>query len=145
VVMTGGSPSLRRRRPMVTVTVLVNGSACSSQACSSRFLRAEEGRRGAEERFEDRELLDRKVKLPPVAGDRAAQRVKLNPGRAQHPAPGGRLAAREGTDARDQLGEVERLGQVVVGAQAQATDPLPGALAAVSMSTMTRSSRSVII
>jgi hypothetical protein len=27
VVMTGGSPSLRRSRPMVTVTVLVNGSA----------------------------------------------------------------------------------------------------------------------
>ena len=32
VLITGGSPSFRRRRPMVTVTVLVNGSACSSHA-----------------------------------------------------------------------------------------------------------------
>ena len=111
---------------MVTVTVLVNGSACSSQACSSRSLGAEEGGRGAEERLEDRELLDRKVQLPPIAGGRAPQRVKLDPGRAQDPAPGGRLAAREGADARDQLGEMERLGQVIVGTQAQAADPLPG-------------------
>ena len=63
-------------------------------------LGAEEGRRGADERFEDRELLDRKVQLPPIAGGRAPQRVKLDPGRAQDPAPGGRLAARERTDAR---------------------------------------------
>jgi hypothetical protein len=35
VVMTGGSPSLRRRRLTVTATVLVNGSACSSQTRSS--------------------------------------------------------------------------------------------------------------
>jgi len=36
VMTTGGSPSLWRRWPMMTVTVLVNGSACSSQTCSSK-------------------------------------------------------------------------------------------------------------
>src|SRR6516164_7822952 len=33
--MIGGSPSLRRSRPMVTETVLVKGSAYSSHTCSS--------------------------------------------------------------------------------------------------------------
>src|SRR6476659_9804426 len=32
--MSGGSPSLRRSRPMVTATVLLNGSAFASHTCS---------------------------------------------------------------------------------------------------------------
>ena len=53
-----------------------------------QVLGAEEGRRSRQERLEDRELLDRQLKLPPVAGDRAPQRVELDPGPAQDPAPG---------------------------------------------------------
>jgi hypothetical protein len=36
VSMMGGCPSFRRSRLMVTETVAVNGSVCSSQACSRR-------------------------------------------------------------------------------------------------------------
>src|SRR5216683_2092438 len=94
--MTGGSPSLRRRRLMVTVTVVVNGSACSSHAVSRRSVAGRDPRNG----------------------------VEFDPGLAQDAGSRGGLAAGEGADAQHELGEVERLGEVVVGAQAQAANPV---------------------
>src|SRR5258708_829443 len=35
VSISGGSPSLRRSRAIVTETILLNGSACASHTCSS--------------------------------------------------------------------------------------------------------------
>jgi hypothetical protein len=54
------------------------------------------------------------------------QRIELDAGRAQRPGPRGGAAPGERADAQDQLGEVEGLGQVVVGAQDQAADPVGG-------------------
>jgi hypothetical protein len=50
-----------------------------------QVLRAEERGPGAQQRLEDPEFLNRQVELPPVAGDRAPQRVELDPGRPQGP------------------------------------------------------------
>ena len=124
--MTGGSPSLRRRRPTVTVTVLVNGSACSSQTCSSRSsARRKAGLARSSASSTPNSLTDRSSCRPSRVTVRrtgsssipAARRVRA---RARRLAPGQRA------DAQHELGEVERLGQVVVGAQAQAADPVPG-------------------
>ena len=86
---------------------------------------AEEGGAGAQQRLEHAELLDRQVQRAPVPDGCAPQRVELEAGRLQHPGPGRGLPAGQGADAQHQLGEVEGLGQVVIGAQAQAADPLP--------------------
>src|SRR5258708_39409876 len=88
-----------------------------------QVLGAEEAGPGPEQRLEYPEFLGRQVKLPPVTGDRAPQRIELDPGRAQDPGPRGGLAPGEGADAQDELGEVEWLGQGGVGAQAPAGDP----------------------
>ena len=124
--MTGGSPSLRRRRPMVTVTVLVNGSACSSQTCSSRSSALRKAGLARSRASRTANSLTDRSSVPSVAGGGAAQRVELDPGRAQGAGPRGGLAAGQGADAQHQLGEVERLGEVVVGAQGQAADPVAG-------------------
>ena len=124
--MMSGSPSLRRSRPMVTWTVLVKGSAFSSQAWARRSSALRAAGRGFQQGFEHGELLGREVELPPVAGDGAAQRVELDPGGAQDAGPGGGLAAGQGADAQHEFGEVEGLGQVVVGAEAEAGDPVGG-------------------
>ncbi len=49
----------------------------------------------------------------------------LVPGRARDAGPGGGLAASQGADAEHEFGEVEGLGQVVVGAQGQSGDAVP--------------------
>jgi hypothetical protein len=66
------------------------------------------------------------VKEPPRAGDRAPRRVKLDAGGAQDAGAGGGLATGGGVDVQHELGEVEWLGGVVFGAQAQAhaADPV---------------------
>ena len=91
-----------------------------------QVLGAEEGRAGAQQGLQQGELLDRQVELPAVAGGGAAERVELDAGRAQRPGARGGPAAGQRADAQDQLGEVERLGEVVVGAQRQAADPVAG-------------------
>jgi hypothetical protein len=58
--------------------------------------------------------------LVSFAADRAAQRVKLEAAGPQDPRAGRGLPAGQRADAQDEFGEVEGLGQVVVGAQAQA-------------------------
>jgi hypothetical protein len=80
--------SLRRRRLMVIVTVLVNGSAGSSQTCSMRSLRAEEG--GARARPAVRRI-----------GSSSMPAVRAGCG------IGRRAGAGQGADARDEFGKVE--------------------------------------
>src|SRR5580704_15553289 len=87
---------------------------------------AEEGGAGAQQRLEHAELLDRQVQRAPVPDGCAAQRVELETARLQDAGPGRGLPAGQGADAQDEFGEVKRLGQVVIGAQAQAADPVPG-------------------
>ena len=43
---------------------------------------------------------------------------------AEDPGLGGGLAAGQGADAQDELGEVEGLGEVVVGAEVKSADPV---------------------
>src|SRR6266699_5156862 len=78
--------------------------------------RAQEGRAGAQQRLEHAELLDRQVELAPVPDGRAPQRVELDSRRLQDASPRRGLPAGQGADAQDEFGEVERLGQVVIGA-----------------------------
>src|SRR5712691_9418845 len=61
-----------------------------------------------------------------VAGDGAAERVELYPGRAQDAGLGGGLAAGQGADAQYEFGEVEGFGQVVVGPQGESGDLVAG-------------------
>jgi len=91
--MTGGPPSLRRNRPTVTWTVLVNGSAFSSQAWDRRSSALRTPRGGFEQGFEHAEFLRREIKVAAVAGDGPAERVQLDPGRSQDPGVGCGLAA----------------------------------------------------
>jgi hypothetical protein len=79
-----------------------------------------------EEGLEHGEFLDRDVDVAAVAGDGAAERVEFYPGRAQDARPGVGLAAGQGADPQHEFGDVEGLGQVVVGAQGQAGDPVAG-------------------
>src|ERR1022692_1942562 len=90
--MICGSPSLRRRRLMVTNTTLVKGSACSSHACSRRS----------------------SVVRKAGAARRRTSRTR------------GGLAAGQSAYSQDQLGEMERLGKVVIGAEAETADPVRG-------------------
>jgi hypothetical protein len=53
VVTTGGSPSLRRRRPMVTVTVLVEQVGLLVPRLFQQVLGGQEGRRGVQQRRAD--------------------------------------------------------------------------------------------
>ena len=94
-----------------------------------------------QEGFQDGELLDRQVQAMSVAGRGPRRGVELDPGCAEDAGSGGGLAAGEGADAQHELGEVEWLGEVVIGAEAQAADPVLGVPAAVSISTMARWSR----
>ena len=54
------------------------------------------------------------------------ERVELDPGGVQCAAVGGGFAARERADAEDELGEVEGLGEVVVGAEREPGDAVGG-------------------
>jgi hypothetical protein len=106
----------------VVFTVLVNGSAASSQARSSSSS-AGTGRPSAA--FKHGEFLRGQRQAAPGADRDAAGRVQaevtvFQSGRQRH---GG--APAKGPDAGDQLGEVKRLGQVVIGAKPEALDPFP--------------------
>ena len=111
-----------------------------------QVLGAEEGGAGAQERFEDGELLDRQVERLPVAGDRAPQRIELDPVRAQVPARRGRAGAGPGSGCAARArgsGTAWRDSRRRPGPGRPTRSP--GEQAAVSMSTMTRPSCSVII
>ena len=111
---------------MVTVTVLVNGSACSSQTCSSRssvLRKAGLARRSASRTANS--LTDRSSGCPSRVTVRRSGSSSI-PSARRSLAPRGRLAPGQGADAQHELGEVERLGEIVVGAQAQAGHAVAG-------------------
>ena len=134
--ITGGSPSLARSRRIVVFTVVVNGSAASSHTRSSSSS-ADTSRPAAASRHSSTaNSFGLRSRRRPArdATRRLGSRVRspLLQDRRQRR----RRAAAQRPDPGHQLGEVERLGQVVVGAQAEAVDPLLARCsAAVSIST----------
>ena len=107
----------------VTRTVVVNGSANSSQTRSSSSSLGHDRALGAQQLLEHAELLAGQAEVDAVPGRRPPRRVDDEPARAvQHRRRGRRGAAAEGAHARDQLGEGERLAEVVVGAELEPRD-----------------------
>jgi hypothetical protein len=78
----------------------------------------------AHQGLEDSELLDRQLQWPPVAGRDPRCGVELDTGHAHDAGSRGGLPPGERVDAQHELGEMERFGEVVVGAEAQAADPV---------------------
>lgn len=84
---------------------------------------------GAEKRLEDGELLAGEAERPAMTGGGVVQRVKLDPGGAEHARLGDGSPTGEAAHAEHELGEVKRFGQLVVGAESQAA----GALVRISL------------
>jgi hypothetical protein len=61
-----------------------------------------------------------------VAGRGAAVGVEFDACGPENSRARGGLAAGQSAYSQDQLGEMERLGEVVVGAEAEAANPIPG-------------------
>jgi hypothetical protein len=80
---------------------------------------------GGEQAFEDGELF--RAQLQPSAGAERhpAVRVEDHLPVVEHRRHRGRGPPRQGADAGDQFGEIERLGQVVVGAEAESLHAVP--------------------
>ena len=78
--------------------------------------------RVSHEVFENRELTARQLDVSVAAGHPARARVEAEVTRRQHGRALGGTAAYEGSDARDQHGERERLGDVVVSASLERLD-----------------------
>jgi hypothetical protein len=78
-----------------------------------------------EQAFQHGEFLGRERQAPPGADRDAAGRIQAQVTAYEADGQRGGGAPAQGPDARHQLGEIKRLGQVVIGAQVQAFDPLP--------------------
>src|SRR5271166_4582932 len=87
---------------------------------------AQIGRAGPQQGLEHAEFLDRQVKLTAIPARGSPDRVELDRGRAQYAPASGGLPPSEGLDPQDQLGEMERLREVVVGAEAESADAVAG-------------------
>ena len=133
--MIGGSPSLRRSRLIVTFTTAENGSTASSQARASSSSGDTTVPARGEQQFEHGELLGGQIEPPAGAVGDPPARVERQIAAAHHRRERRLGAPRERADPRDQLGEGERLGQVVVGAQAEPGDAILDPADAVSIST----------
>ena len=120
VSMTGGSPSLARRRLTVILTVLVNGSAISSHTPSRRSPTVSTRPWAASRRSRTANSLGVSARGLParVATRRAVSTAEVAVDQGGRQRGGG--ARLERLDAGHQLGEGERFGQVVIGAQAEA-------------------------
>ena len=88
--------------------------------------RAERARADPEQRFEHGELFGGEIEPSAVAGGSASERVEFDACGCEGALSGGGFAACERSDAQDELGEVEGLGEVVVGAEREPGDPLEG-------------------
>ena len=124
VSITGGSPSLARSRLMVAFTVVVNGLVASSHTRCEQFLGRDRPSLGGEQALQHGEFLVGQRQRPPAPGGGAPGGVQAQVAVAQDRGRRGAGAAGQGLDAGDQLGEVERLGQVVVGPEAEPLHPV---------------------
>ena len=123
VSISGGSPSLRRSRVIVTETMLLNGSTSASHTCSSSSsaLTTAPSAASSISRIPNSLRVRDSGREPRLARCRARSTVRSP--RAQDRRRG-RRPARERPHAGDELGEHERLAEVVVRAQLQAVDPV---------------------
>src|SRR3954463_3155853 len=110
-------------------TVFVNGSACSSQTRSSSssvetaWPAADSSASRTPNSFGVRSRIAPARRAPRRPGTSPrAPGIELEVAVAQDRRPRAAGAAREGADARDELGPVERLGEVVVGAEGEPVD-----------------------
>ena len=121
--MTGGSPSLARNLLTVTLTVPVNGSAISSHTPVSRSPTVSTRPDAASRRSRTANSFGEAQGLPGPGGG-AAGRIDDEVAVDQDGRAGRRGAAAERLDPGHQLGEGERLGQVVVRADRESLDPV---------------------
>src|ERR1039457_6749201 len=85
---------------------------------------AERRRRASHEPLKPGELFGRQFALASVSGYLPAEGVELDARRAQDAGMRGGLAPGQAADPEDELWEVERLGQVVIGPEAEAGHPV---------------------
>jgi hypothetical protein len=122
--MACGSPSLRLSRPIVTRTVLVNGSAFSSQARSSRRSALSAPGLALRRASSRANSFGRQIERSRVTGCGAGERVELDSRCGECAVLRGGSAAGERPDSEDELGEVEGFGEVVVGAEREPGNPV---------------------
>ena len=123
VSINGGSPSFLRSVITVTRTVVVNGSVFASHTRSSSSSLDTTAAARLEQLLQDAELLAGQVELDTGPGGDPLGLVEHQVATVRTGgAPG--CPPAQGPDPGHQPGEVERLGQVVVGAQAQPLDPV---------------------
>ena len=123
VSISGGSPSLRRSRVIVTETMLLNGSTFGVPHVLEQLLRADHGAVGGQQHLQDPELLAGERERPRAAAGAVSRAVDRQVAAPQDRRRG-RRPARERPHARDELGEHERLAEVVVRPQLQAVHPV---------------------
>ena len=107
---------------MVTRTVFVNGSVFSSQHVFEQLLGADQSSVGDGQALEDGELL-RVSSAASRRGWRGAARIDDQVAALHHRGRAG-SASPQCADSRHQLGERERLAEVVVRAELQPVDPI---------------------
>ena len=101
----------------------MNGSTCSSHAFSSSCSAETVGAVGSQQFREYGELLLGQRYVATVPEHLVPGRIERDAGPAQHRRVGRATAPAQREHARGQLGEGERLGQVVVRAQTEARRP----------------------
>ena len=121
--MIQGSPRRLRSAETVMRTALVNGSAFSIPRPLQELFGADDTAFGRDEDFEHGELLAGERDVAAVAVDLAAERIQAQPCDLSHGGPVVGAPAIERSETEHELSELERLGEVVVGAE-----PEPGGL-----------------
>ena len=117
--MTGGSPSFARSRPIVVLTVRREGVGRFVPDALEQFLRGHDPALCGQQTLEDSELLRAEHEATTAAERHVAAGIEGQVAAFERRGQRGRRPTAERADASHELGEVERLGQVVVGAQAE--------------------------
>ena len=111
---------------IVIRTVLVNGSTFSSQTRLEQLLGRDDRAVGASSASSTPNSFGREAEVRAAARGGVARRVELDVAARAAPAAGPRRRGAERVHARDELGEAERLAEVVVGAEREPVDELVG-------------------